>query len=76
MDSQKEIDRDFINLLKDWQRSEGRAIDISAEMINKTDNAFLQAIMKIFRRDSHNHRIVLQLIVNHFEKEPIKLNPS
>ncbi len=76
MGKKKEEERKLVELLKEWQKMEGKKIDVVTEALNSYDNAFVQAVMKIFRRDAHNHRIALQLIVNNFEKKPIKLESN
>lgn len=76
MPTQKEAIENLIKILKKWQTVEDDSIKNTTEIIKKSDNPLVHLVMEIIRQDSVMHRRVQQLIVDHFEKKPITLNPD
>jgi hypothetical protein len=76
MATQKESIEKMVELMKKWQKIEDVAVKNTTEIIKNTDNPLVQIVMEIIRQDSMMHRRVQQLIVDHFEKQPITLNPD
>lgn len=76
MATQKESIEKLIELLKRWQKIEDASVKNTTEIIKRSDNPLVHLIMEIIRQDSVMHRRVQQLIIDHFEKRPITLNPD
>ena len=76
MATQKEAIENLLKVLKKWQKIEDASIISTTEIIKKSDNPLIHLVMEIIRQDSAMHRRVQQLIIDHFEKKPITLNPD
>ncbi len=76
MSTQKENIVKLVELLKRWQKIEDVSIKNTTEIIKKTDNPLVHLVMEIIRQDSVMHRRTQQLIIDHFEKQPITMNPE
>ncbi len=76
MATQKEAIEKLVNIMKKWQVIEDESVKMTTEIIKKTDNPLVHLVMEIIRQDSVMHRRVQQLLVDHFEKQPITLNPD
>jgi rubrerythrin len=76
MPTQKEAIENLVKILKKWQIVEDDSIKNTTEIIKKSDNPLVHLVMEIIRQDSVMHRRVQQLIIDHFEKKPITLNPD
>jgi hypothetical protein len=76
MPTQKERDEKLLALMKEWQKVEDDAISSTSEILKKTENPIVRLVMEVIRQDSANHRKTQQLIIDHFEKESLKLNPD
>ena len=66
----------LINTLKKWQKIEDRSAASAGEIIESTDNEFLEQIMEIIRSDSERHREVQQLIVDSMTVRAPTLTPE
>ena len=76
MGTQKEAIENLVNTMQDWQKIEDESIANMTQIIKKTDNPLIHLVMEIIRQDSAMHRRVQQLIIDHFTKKPITLNPD
>lgn len=76
MGTQKESIEKLVDIMKKWQVIEDESIKMTTEIIKKTDNPLVHLVMEVIRQDSVMHRRVQQLIVDHFEKQPLTLNPD
>ncbi len=76
MAKQKEAIEKLVDTLKRWQKIEDASIKNTTEILKLTENPLVHLVMEIIRRDSVMHRRVQQLIIDHFEKNPITLNPE
>lgn len=63
----------MIDALRGWQSIERKAMEQTAEIMEKTDNPFIRIIMEVIRHDSLMHHRVQQLIVDSLTKESITL---
>ena len=66
----------LIKTLKKWQKIEDRSAESAGEIIESTDNEFLDQIMEIIRSDSERHREVQQLIVDSMTVRSPTLTPE
>ena len=55
---------EMVGLLREWQGIERKAMEQTAEIIEKTDNAYLRLIMEIIRHDSLMHHRVQGFIID------------
>ena len=76
MATQKESIEKLVDLMKRWQKIEDESIKNTTEIIKKSENKLVHLVMEIIRQDSVMHRKVQQLIIDHFEKQPITLTPD
>ena len=67
----KELQEKLVQIMKDWQKIESDAINITRGIGDKTDNPLIRNIMVTMNSDSARHRSVQQLIIDSFEKEHI-----
>lgn len=65
-----------IELMKTWQKIEDASVKNTTEIIKRSDNPLIHIVMEIIRQDSVMHRRVQQLIIDHYDKNPIELNPE
>jgi hypothetical protein len=76
MAKQKEAIENLIKILQKWQKVEDDSIKNTTGIIKKSQNPLVQLVMEIIRQDSAMHRRVQQLIIDHFTKQPISINPD
>lgn len=76
MATQKETNEKLVATMKQWQTIEDDSIKSTTEIIKKSENPLVHLVMEIIRQDSVMHRRVQQLIIDHFEKKPITINPD
>ncbi len=76
MATQKESIEKLVKVLKKWQTIEDDSIKSTTEIIKESENPLVHLVMEIIRQDSVMHRRVQQLIIDHFEKQPLTLNPE
>ncbi|MFP4368797.1 MAG: hypothetical protein ACOC2K_04260 [Bacteroidota bacterium] len=74
MPTQKEKNEKLVEILKNWQKLEDSSVQSTTDIIKKTDNPLVQIVMEIIRQDSVMHRRVQQLIIDHYEKQALRLN--
>lgn len=76
MGNQKEKNERLVQIMKQWQEVEDASIRSTSEILKKSSNPIVHMIMEIIRQDSAHHRKVQQMIIDHFEKETLKLTPE
>jgi hypothetical protein len=76
MSTQKEAIHNLLEILKEWQKIEDDSVRNTTEIMKKTGNPLIKLVMEIIRQDSAMHRRVQQLIIDHFEKQSISINPD
>jgi len=74
--SKKESNEKIVKIMKDWQVIEDESIKTMNEIQAKTENPMIRLVMDIIKHDSGLHRRTQQLIIDHFEKEPLSMNPD
>ncbi|ROL62157.1 hypothetical protein D9V86_02105 [Bacteroidetes/Chlorobi group bacterium ChocPot_Mid] len=76
MGNQKEKNERLVQIMKQWQEVEDASIRSTTDILKKSSNPIVHIIMEIIRQDSAHHRKVQQMIIDHFEKETLKLTPE
>ncbi len=76
MATQKEAIENLTKVLKQWQNLEDESIKNTTQIIKQTENSLVHLVMEIIRQDSVMHRRVQQLLIDHFEKQPLTLDPD
>ena len=66
---------DLVEILREWQTLEDQTINLSNELMKKSDNAFVKVTTEMIRRDSEKHKAMLQFLLDHLTKASCKLNP-
>jgi len=62
--------------LRHWQALERQAIETTAELMEKTDNALIRQILEIIRNDSVQHHRVQQFLIDSLTTRPVTLTPE
>ena len=70
----KENTEKLLKTMREWQGIERHAIDTTAKIIEKTDNALIRQFMEIIRNDSVQHHRVQQFIIDSLTKQPVHLS--
>ncbi|TAL69324.1 MAG: hypothetical protein EPN82_07215 [Bacteroidetes bacterium] len=76
MATQKQQIAKLVKILKNWQAIEDESMKNSTEIIKQTQNPLIHLIMEIIRQDSAMHKRVQQLIIDHYEKQPVTISPD
>ena len=76
MATQKQQIAKLVKILKNWQTIEDESVKNSTEIIKQTKNPLIHLIMEIIRQDSAMHKRVQQLIIDHYEKQPVTIAPD
>lgn len=71
----EKIDK-MITSLRKWQGIERKAMEQTAEIIEKTKNPFLRIMMEVIRHDSLMHHRVQGLIIDSLTNQAISLSPD
>ena len=66
----------MVELLRSWQGLEREAVNTTAEIMEKTDNALIRQVMEIIRNDSVQHHRVQQFLVDHMTRKSVQLAPA
>lgn len=74
--SQKVLEEQLVNTLKQWQAVEDESIKVSRAVQVKTENPLVRLVMEIIAHDSAMHRRVQQFIIDSVEKTAITLTPE
>jgi len=76
MGDQKTKNERLVQIMKQWQEIEDASIRSTSDILKKSSNTIVHMVMEIIRQDSAHHRKVQQMIIDHFEKEPLMLTPE
>jgi rubrerythrin len=71
-----ERSREFLSIIKEWQRLEDETIRFSEEMLKKTKNKLIQMTMEMIKSDSQKHKAMQQMLIDSVTKEPFILSPD
>lgn len=67
---------ELVKILKEWQGLEDQTINLSRELMRKSENAFIKITTEMIKRDSEKHKAMLQFILDHLTKESVRLTPQ
>jgi len=76
MAKQKEMNKQLVKTLREWQVIEDKSVKSTTEIMVKTKNPIVKHIMEIIRQDSAMHKRIQQLIIDSFETQAISLTPE
>ncbi len=71
-----ESSKEFLNLIKQWQKLEDKTIGSADAILHKTKNPFLSMIMESIKHDSEKHKLIQQMIIDGITKEAISISPD
>ncbi len=71
-----ELSKDFLNIIKEWQRLEDETIRYSDELLKKTKNKLIRMTMEMIKSDSQKHKAMQQMLIDSVTKEPFILSPD
>jgi hypothetical protein len=72
---QENIDQ-LVETLRKWQKIERKAIENTAQIMEKTNNKLIWQVMEIIRNDSVQHHRVQQFIIESLTAAPVHLRPE
>ena len=55
---------EMVSVLRKWQGIERESMNVTAEIMEKTDNVYLRMIMEVIRHDSLMHHRVQQFLID------------
>lgn len=76
MATQKEMNENLLDTLKQWQVVEDQSVKSTKNIMAKTKNPIVKHIMEIIQQDSAMHKRIQQLIIDNFEKQAFTLTPE
>jgi rubrerythrin len=71
-----ESSKEFLKVIKEWQKLEDDTIRFSDEMLKKTRNKLIKLTMEMIKHDSQKHKAMQQMLIDSIEKEPFVLSPD
>ena len=71
--STRELQRQLIENLREWQKLENAQITLTGSVMEKTSNPLVALVMEIIQRDSQMHHRVQQLLIDSLESEVVSL---
>jgi hypothetical protein len=74
--STKEIQKDIITNMRNWQKIENAAVASTGQIIEKTQNPIVRLVMEIIQRDSQMHYRVQELIADSLESKTVSMSPD
>ena len=63
----------MVSGLRKWQAIERKAMDATAEIMERTDSALIRMVMEIIRHDSLMHHRVQQFIIDSLTRENVSI---
>ena len=72
----KQLEQEITARMRQWQQTENRAVVITGQMMEKTQNPLLRLVMEIIQRDSQLHHRVQQFIIDSLEGKAVSLSPE
>jgi bacterioferritin (cytochrome b1) len=74
--STKELQETLVAELKNWQKTEGAAVNQMEKLSKATDHALIKLVADVIHSDSLRHAKVQQMIVDSIEKGAHPLTPD
>ena len=71
-----ENSKEFLKVMKQWQKLEDDTIRFSEEMMKKSRNKLIRLTMEMIKNDSQKHKAMQQMLIDSIEKEPFVLSPD
>jgi len=71
-----ELSKEFIKIIKEWQKLEDDTIKFSEEIMKKSKNKLIKLTMDMIRHDSQKHKVMQQMLIDSVTKEPFVLAPE
>jgi len=71
-----ELSKEFLGIIKEWQRLEDNTIRFSEELMKKTNNRLIRMTMEMIKSDSQKHKAMQQMLIDSITKEPFILSPD
>lgn len=71
-----ELSKEFLGIIKEWQRLEDDTIRFSDELLKKTKNRLIRMTMEMIKSDSQKHKAMQQMLIDSVTKEPFILSPD
>ena len=68
--------KELATIIKEWQSLENDTISLTEKLFDKTENAFVKAVVSIIRHDSEKRRTMLQFALSHMNKGGVRLQPQ
>lgn len=76
MKKTKQLQQEIATRMREWQKTENRAVVITGQMIEKTENPLVRLVMEIIQRDSQLHHRIQQFIIDSLEGTAVTLSPE
>jgi rubrerythrin len=71
-----ELSKEFLSVIREWQRLEDETIRFSEEMLKRTKNKLIRMTMEMIKSDSQKHKAMQQMLIDSVTKEPFVLSPD
>ncbi len=71
-----ELSKEFLAIIKEWQRLEDDTIRFSDQLLKKTKNRLIRMTMEMIKSDSQKHKVMQQMLIDSITKEPFILSPD
>jgi rubrerythrin len=71
-----ELSKEFLSILREWQKLEDETIRFSEQMLKKTKNKLIRMTMEMIKSDSQKHKAMQQMLIDSVTKEPFVLSPD
>ena len=71
-----ELSKEFLGIIKEWQRLEDETIRFSDDLLKKTKNRLIRMTMEMIKSDSQKHKAMQQMLIDSITKEPFILSPD
>jgi len=71
-----ESSRQFLSVIRRWEKLEDTTLRSADALIRKTTNPLVKTIMEVIKQDSQKHKIVLKAILSTLTEEAAHLSPD
>jgi GH35 family endo-1,4-beta-xylanase len=71
-----ESSRQFLSVIRRWDKLEDTTLRSADVLIRKTTNPLVKTIMEVIKQDSQKHKIVLKAILSTLTEEAAHLSPD
>ncbi len=72
----KQVQKDLVAAMRDWQKVENASVAMAGRVMEKTGNPILRLVMEVIQRDSQMHHRVQEWIADSLETKPVSLTPE